>query len=163
MATTDTLLTFNPADNVPPSSAYATFDTRNGHLVLDFDAATDEAAVFAGVLPKTYAGGGLTIRIHTTATSATSGDFILTAAIERMDTGLDLDADSFATAQTATSTTSGTSGAITVTTITMTSGAQMDSLVAGEAFRLKITRDADAGGDTMTGDLELHRVEVRET
>lgn len=42
---------------------------------------------------------------------------------------------------------------ITLTTI--------DSVVAGDGFRLKITRDANNGSDTMTGDAELIAVEVR--
>jgi len=145
----------------PLATAYATPDTRNSHPVLDLDPDTDEDAVFGGVLPTTYAGGGLTVEIYWTATSATTGDVVLNAAIERMNT--DLDVDSFAAAQTATSTTNGTSGIITKTTITFTDGAQMDSLAAGEAFRIRITRDANAAGDTMAGDAELHRVVVRET
>jgi hypothetical protein len=39
----------------------------------------------------------------------------------------------------------------------------MDSLAAGESFRLRIYRDADNGSDTMTNDAELLRIEVRET
>ena len=147
--------------NQPPASAYATPDTRNSHPVLDFDADTDENAIFGGVLPTTYAGGGLTIEIYWTATSGTADDVVWNADIERMNT--DLDADSFVGANAATSTTNGTSGIITKTTITFTNGADMDSLAAGEAFRLKITRDANAAGDTMTGDAELHRVVMRET
>lgn len=39
----------------------------------------------------------------------------------------------------------------------------MDSLAAGEAFRLKVTRDADNASDTMAGDAELIGVEIKET
>ena len=161
MATGDTLF-FTPLANQPPSTLFATLDTRNLHPILAFDAATAWDAVFGGVLAGNYAGGGLTVTIHWTAASATSGDVKWNAAIERMDTGTDLDADSFASVQTTTTTTSATSGAIVTTSITFTNGAQMDSLAAGEAFRLKITRDAAAGGDTMTGNAEIHRVVVRE-
>ena len=154
-------LTFTPQANQPPTATYATPDTRNAVPVLDFDADADEYAIFGGVLGASYAGGGLTVEIYWTATSATTGDAVWTAEIERMNT--DLDADSFAAAQTTTSTTNGTSGIITKTTITFTDGAQMDSLAAGEAFRIRIARDANAAGDTMTGDAELHRVVVRET
>jgi hypothetical protein len=51
------------------------------------------------------------------------------------------------------------------TTITFTDGADMDSLAAGEAFRLKIRRDADGTGgtDDITSDCELLRVVLRET
>jgi hypothetical protein len=49
-------------------------------------------------------------------------------------------------------------------TITFTAGAQMGSLVAGEAFRLKIRRDADgtSGTDDITTDAHLMRVILRE-
>lgn len=163
MASGNTLVVFGPNDNEPPTASYATLDTRNVHPVLDFDAAADESAVFTGVLPRHYAGGGITIKLIWAASSATTGDVVWNTAIERLDTGTDMDADSFATANAATATTSGTSGANTYTDVAHTSGAQMDSLAAGEAFRLKVTRNADDAADTMTGDAELVAVEIRET
>lgn len=163
MATGNTLVIFGPLDNEPPASSYATLDTRNGHPCLDFDASADESAIFTAVLPRHYAGGGITITLIWSATSATSGDVIWNTAIERMDTGTDIDADSFATANAATATTGATSGTPAYTTVAHTSGAQMDSLAAGEAFRLKVTRDADNGSDTMTGDAELLGIEIKET
>ncbi len=161
MASGDTLVVFTPLDNQPPTASFATPDLRNAIPVLDFDAAAGEYAIFGGVLPRHYAGGGLTATIHWTATSATTNGVKWNADIERMNT--DLDADSFASAITTTTTCSGTSGIIVTTAIAFTSGAQMDSLAAGEAFRFRILRDAADGGDTMTGDAELHRVELRET
>lgn len=164
MATGDRMALFLPYDNEPPASAYATLDLRNVHPVLDFDAATDEEAVFSGVLPANYGGGGLTVRIGYSMTSATSGDVVLDAQIERIgDQQLDVDADSFAAVQSATVTVPGTSGNVDVATITFTSGAQMDSLAAGEQFRIKVRRDANNGSDTATGDLEFHFAEVKET
>lgn len=166
MASGNTLIAFGALDNEPPTSNYATLDTRNAQPCLDFDPSTDESAVFSGVLPRHYAGGGLTVRIYWAATSATSGTCRWNAAIERQDaSGQDLDSDSFATAQAAGGSAPGTSGALLYTEITFTSGAQMDSLAAGERFRLKITRDADGTGgtDDMTGDAEVFAVEVKET
>jgi hypothetical protein len=55
----------------------------------------------------------------------------------------------------------GTSGLITITAVTFTDGADMDSVAAGNAFRLKVTRDAV--NDDMTGDAELIVVEAKET
>lgn len=163
MASGNSLVSFSPQANQPPSSAYATPDTRNGILVLDFDAATDESAVFVGVLPRHYAGGGLTVTGHVMHSSATSGTSRWQGQIERMNT--DEDADSFATAQSAACTASGTSGIISTFALTFSAGANMDSLAAGEPFRLKITRDADgtSGTDDATGDAELTAIEVRET
>jgi hypothetical protein len=88
------------------------------------------------------------------------------AAIERIDaSSLDIDADSFASFQSAGGTAPGTSGMVIVVSVAFTSGAQMDSLAASEAYRLKIRRDADgtSGTDDITTDAELLRVVVRET
>ena len=78
---------------------------------------------------------------------------------------LDIDADSFATANSAGGTAPGTSGQVIKVTTTHTTGAEMDSLAAGEAFRLKIRRDADgtSGTDDITTDAENLRVVIKET
>ncbi len=166
MASGDTLLIFEPKNNDPPASAYATLDTRNSHAVLDFDGSTDEEAVFPFVLPRHYAGGGITAYHHVMMTSATSGTVRLQGAIERHDAGgLDLDADSFPAFQSAGGSVPGTSGQIVVIAITFTDGAQMDSIAVGESGRYKVRRDADgtSGTDDQTTDLELLRVELKET
>jgi hypothetical protein len=154
---TKTYTVFTPDDNQPPASDFATLDTRNSILVLDFDAATDESAVFVGVIPEAASlGSGLKIRLHWMATTATSGDCVWDVSLERMTT--DLDSDSFDTIASATTATSGTSGIPTVTEITLTT---IDSVTAGDGYRLKVTRDANNASDTMTGDAELIVVEVR--
>lgn len=163
MASGDSLLTFHPFHNEPPASNFATLDTRNLHPVLDFDAATNEDAVFTGVMPQHYDGGGVTVRIGYSMTSATTGDVDLDVAFERIgDQQLDVDADSFAAVNSIDNTTvPGTSGNVDVVSVTFTDGADMDSVAAGEQFRLKVTRDAVS--DTASGDLELHFVEIQET
>ena len=154
---TKTYTVFTAGDNQPPATNFATLDTRNSILVLDFDAATDESAVFVGVIPEAASlGSGLKIRLHWMATSATSGNCIWDVSLERMTT--DLDTDSFAAIASATTATSGTSGILTVTEITLTT---IDSVTAGDGYRLKVTRDANNASDTMTGDAELVVVEVR--
>lgn len=164
MASGQTLAIFTPLNNEPPASAFATLDLRNGHPVLDFDAGVAENAIFTFVLPRNYGGGGLTVYIHWAATSAITGDCVWNAAFERIGEGQqDIDADGFATAQAATATAPATSGNVDIQAIPFTDGAQMDSLAVGEAFRLKITRDAANASDTMTGDAELVAVEIKET
>lgn len=166
MATTNVLVQWTPLANEPPSAAFATPDLRNLHVVLDFDGATDEEAVFSGVLPAHYSGGGLTINTFWSFTSATSGSLRVQTAIERIQAStLDIDADSFASFNSAGGTAPGTSGHVIKVTTTHATGAEMDSLAAGEAFRLKIRRDADgtSGTDDITTDAELLAVEIRET
>lgn len=159
---------FRPQENVAPSSAYATLDTRNGHLVLDFDHTTDEEAVFTGILPSAYNSGGLTVEIYASATSATSGNVVWQAAIERIGNEvLDIDSDSFAAFQSSGAVAvSSTTGFVKKYTVAFTDGSQMDSLAAGELFRLKIRRDADntsATDSVTTSDMEVHLVRIIET
>lgn len=152
--------------NQPPASAYATPDTRNSHPVLDFDGTSDEEAVFGGVLPTSYAGGGVTCDLWVAFTSATTGTVRFQVAFERDDvSSVDLDSDSFAAFQSAGGSVPGTSGQLILISIPFTDGAQMDGLLAGEAFRLKVRRDADgtSGTDDVTTDAELFRVVLRET
>ncbi|MBK9711545.1 MAG: hypothetical protein IPO81_09515 [Kouleothrix sp.] len=164
MASGNSLLIFTPLNNQPPASSYATLNVRNSHATLDFDAASNESALFGAVLPTHYAGGGLTVVLMWMAATATSGNVVWNAAIERhQQTTDDLDSDSFATAQAATAAAPGTSGQVQYTTITFTSGAQMDSLAAGESFRIKVTRDAANVSDTMAGDAQLLRAFIKET
>lgn len=166
MASGQTLVVCTPQDNQPPAANFATPDVRNGHIVLDFDADSDEDAIFLSVLPRNYAGGGITVDLHWMASSAVSGACRWQVAIERHQAGTDdSDSDSFAAAQSAGSTAPGTSGSEAVTSVAFTDGAQMDSLAAGERFRLKVTRDANqtSGTDDMAGDAELVAVEIRES
>ena len=154
---TKTYAVFTATDNQPPATAYATLDTRNSIAVLDFDDATDESAVFVSIIPEAASlGSGLKIRLHWMATTATSGDVVWDVSLERMTT--DLDSDSFDTIASGTAAASGTSGILTVTEITLTT---IDSVTAGDGYRLKITRDADNGSDSMSGDAELVVCEVR--
>ncbi len=160
----DTLCVLLPRDSYPTASAYATLDTRNNTVVLDFDAAADEAAIWTSVLPVHYGGGGLTVEIHFAMTTEEDADeeVIWAVAIEALS-GQDLDSDSFAAAQTDTETVPTTCGVVDVASIAFTSGAQMDSLAAGGAFRIKVYRDADDAGDDAEGDAELIAVHIKET
>ena len=154
---TKTIRQLTPRDNQPPSSAFATLDTRNSIAVLDFDTATEEAAIFVGVIPEgATLTSGITVRITWTAATATSGDCRWGAQWMRCNT--DLDSDSFDTATEATTTTNGTSGIPNTTSITCTA---IDSVAAGETYRLRIYRDTGDAADTMAGDAELLTVEVR--
>ena len=163
MASGDTLLAFFPSDNEPPTTNYATFDTRNSHPTLDFDTTTQETAIFTGIVPRNYAAGGITCYLHWAASTATSGTIGWDVSFERIGAAQqDIDADGFASAQTVTAATvDGTSGNVTITNVAVTNGANMDSIAVGELFRLRIRRDV--ANDTAAGDAELVGVELKET
>lgn len=162
MATNETMAVWEAIGGTPPSAAAATLDLRNGHVVLDFDADANETTYFTAVLPKHYAGGNLACKLHWMATSATSGNVRWSAAFERLEAnGPDLDAAGFQTAVEANDAANATSGKLTVTTLTLTA---LDGAVAGDSFRIAVTRIAtDGTNDTMTGDAELLAVELVET
>jgi len=155
---TKTLAVFTPMTSQPPASAFATLDTRNSIAVLDFDDASVESTTFVGVIPEAAVlTSGIIARLHWTATSATSGNVRWRVEFERA--GTDIDADSFDTATEATSAANGTSGIESVAAITCTT---IDSLAAGDRFRVRISRvGTDGTNDTMTGDAELIAVELR--
>jgi hypothetical protein len=159
MATGQTLATLFPADNEPPAASYATLDTRNSQPCLDFDGSADEEAVFSGVMPSHYAGGGISVILHVGFTSATSGTANIECSVERGTT--DKDADSFDTMTDGSAVPNGTSGIETKVTINL---ANNDSIVAGDHFRLKVRRDADGtnGTDDVATDMELYSIELRE-
>jgi hypothetical protein len=163
VASGQTLLIFTALHNEPPSANFATLDTRNSHPCLDFDTTTQEIAIFRGILPRNYSGGGITVYVHWAATSAITGTIGWDVAFERIgDSQQDIDSDGFASAQTVTATTvPGTSGHVDITNVAFTDGAQMDSIAVGEMFRLRVRRDV--ANDSAAGDAELFCVELKES
>lgn len=168
MASGNTLAYFSPLAATFPPSNPARLDMRNYHPMLRFaGSGNDEEVYFEGYLPANYAGGGLSIDLEVGFSSATSGNSRWQADLERLNVaGPDVDADSFVGIfQSVGIVPNATSGITTKGTIALTSGAQMDSLAAGERFRLKIRRDQDgtSGTDDVTTDAELYGVTIRET
>jgi hypothetical protein len=160
MAVGETLASWGALAGVAPSSNPATLDLRNDRIVLDFDAATAESMHFAGVLASNYAGGDLAVMIHWMATSATTGSVRWKVQFERLEAnGPDLDASDFQTAVGVTSSANATSGKLAVAVATLTA---LDSVVAGDAFRIAVERDVAHVDDGMTGDAELLSIELQE-
>lgn len=164
MASGDTLLILTAASFIKPSSGGAVWGARNQQAHWSCDDSTDEVAYSIPlIMPEHYAGGGVTLEIETRAATATSGNFIAKAAFSR-ETGQDADSDGFAAENLSSATaTNGTSGIPTTATITFTDGADMDSVTAGDSFRLLVGRDADNASDTMSGDLQIVSVHIKET
>ena len=164
MASSETLVSINALNNEPPTSAFATLDTRVGIPILDFDAATAEDAEFGLFMPRHYDGGGLTVTIGWMASTATSGNVKWNLAMKSVsDDADDLDTKAYAAANTVTATTASASGEVDYADITFTDGSDMDSIAAGEYFRMKLTRDAADAADTMSGDAELVFIRIKET
>lgn len=163
MASGNTLLALTPTQNEPPATGYATLDSRNSVFVLDFDDSAVESAVFRGVVPGQYAGGGFTVDLYWLATSATAGDAKWGVSAERDDPNhFDLDGDNFGTESTVTTTANATSGKVVKSSLTITH-ANLGSPDPGDPFRVKVRRLASDVADTMSGDAELAAVHVKES
>lgn len=127
---------------------------------LAYDAASDEAAfwLFRAV---SYGSGNLTVTVDWYADTATSGDVIWgaqLAAITPDTDSQDVETKALATANTVTDTHLGTTGQrLHRASITVSN---LDSLAANDDVWLRIYRDADAAGDTMTGDAVLVSVGI---
>ena len=94
--------------------------------------------------------------VHILGATATSGNAKVDAAFEAL-AGQDIDSDSFAAVQTVTAAMNATSGVETIATITFTQ-AQADGILAGGAFRLRLTCDAVDAAHTMTGDMQVSNI-----
>jgi hypothetical protein len=133
--------------------------------VLAFDTTTVEYADFHAVLPRNYAGGGLTVSIAHGA-GTTTGGVAWEMAFRRIESNAeDLDTTAFtydyntlAVAALPTAV-----GEVIYSDLAFTSGADMDGLAAGEAFILRVRRATGNATDTAAADAYLHRLEIRET
>lgn len=151
-----------PDNNQAPTFNPATSDSRNSRDVLDFDDTTEESAIFPIYIDNNYRGSGLSVTIIWAASSATSDNVYWAVSFENCSANdLDMDSDSFATAVNSAGAANAVSGKLTYTTITFTNN-QIDGLSAGEFGRLKISRAAADGNDTMTGDAEVYAIILQE-
>lgn len=124
----------------------------------DFDPSTiwyiDIFGVMSGILP---ASTGCTLKFITVS-AATTGNFIFNAAFRRLP-AVDWDTTAFTyttNAQaSATTATSGTAGTPTAISIAFSTGTQMNSVVAGDSFILRLWRDASNGSDTCSSNIRV--------
>ena len=169
MASGDTMFVFLPQNNEPPTTAYATLDTFAGatgvRWVLDFDgAAANESAIFSGVWPSNYAGGGINVVIHysTSGTEVGAVQFEVSAEVLQDQDDQDAGGQDFGTATDITDTPStATANILDVTAAGAISHANCGSPSPGDGMRLKVTRDYDHASNT--DDAQLHAVVVTET
>jgi hypothetical protein len=117
-------------------------------------------------MPRNYAGGGVTVTIGwmATDTTVTPHNVVWDVAFKSVTNDADdLDTKAFAAVNSVTDQEASASGEVAYAAITFTNGADMDSVAAGEYFRLRVTRDANNGSDSLTDDAELVFVEIKES
>lgn len=163
MASGNTLVTFFPQDNEPPTAAYALLDTRNSHPLLAFNSTATAYAIFTGIMPSNYASSGVTPSLYWTAASATTGSVGWAISFERMaPSGIDIDANAFSVTITIGAlTVPGTAGVILTSAVAVSNGTNMAGVAVRDMFRFKVERNI--GGDDAAGNAELLGIEIRET
>jgi hypothetical protein len=146
-----------------PSTNKAELKSRNGHPIVAFDDTVDESAFWARRISQDYSGGNVIVDIDWVAETATTGNTVLGIQVERLAPGgQDIDTDGYATQKLSSAVaTNATNGVITRTTITL-SNSEADSIAAGDLARIRIEAKPTDGGWTMTGDLEIVGVNVRQ-
>jgi hypothetical protein len=158
----NTLIVFLAEDGQPPASGNANLDQVNSHLVVSYPQGVLTGMNFEGVLPRNYGGAGVTVTLWWLAASAVAGAPWFGVQFERHQSGTtNLTADSFGAAQTANPTAPGTFGIVKATPIVFTDGTQMNGVLLGESFRLKVYRDGTNGSDNMLGAAQLLAIEIQ--
>jgi len=170
MASGDTLFILGPKQADPTVTLSAQLTAIEGastpkeqYPVYAFDSASSEYIDFHLVMPEHYAAGGLTIEVHT-GSASTSNTYRFEAALRRIED----DTDDIEVSHTyafngVTITPASVVGETTIENITFTNGSDMDSVVAGNKFVLRLYRDHDHAGDTMAALAYLHHLHVQET
>ena len=130
--------------------------TNHSYYVLDFDASSDEAAFWQWTMPDSYDDGSIDITYYWEA-GATSGDSIFCFQAKGLSANGAEDIDSaLSSAVCETDTAQGNANDLA----SMTETNATSNFTAGEYATFKVFRDADAGGDTMTGDARLVKVKI---
>lgn len=156
-----TIADFDPWEADISMANAAVFETRAAgtgfHRLLTFVDTGTREAWFTGKMPEGYGGEDINIRIEAMAASATSGAVVFDGAIERHQRGTDdLDTDSLGTLVTATSGTFTTpNGEEQQTVILLNTAGELDSIAAGEKFRIRIRRQPGNASDTLGEDCQV--------
>ena len=164
----DTLIVFLPnSQDAPTLENFATLDARSGAsptMLLDFDATTNEYAVFKAIMPVHYADGGVNVAIHFSTGTVTSGTVAWGVAWEELTSG----ATGFTTINSSGTSVAGTRDQLATTTIAFSNGADMDSVSDSEVFRIYVIRLADGTqtddgfDDDVASDASIEAIEIRE-
>lgn len=150
---------FTALDNNPPETNFATLDTLNSISQLNFtgSGSTNIHAVFQGVIQEgADLSSGIKVRIFW-RTTATTGSARWGAQFERGNTAQS--SDSWDTATEVTTATGATANVPNITEITCTA---IDSLVAGDFFRVRISRDLSDVADDITVACSVIAVELQQ-
>jgi hypothetical protein len=129
---------------------------------IDYDASIDESNTWTNLIVSNYSSGTVKADIYYSMASANTNAVIYCIQVWAQSDGdsADMDTESYDTANCSNPTTvPGTAGYPDKITITLTN---KDSMADGDIIAIKGYRDADAVGDTATGDMELRNIVIYE-
>jgi hypothetical protein len=158
------LESFRANDAVFPATVPAQGSSRGQHGIIAFDDASTERIVFEGVMSEDYSGGNINITLvygHND-TALNDGSIQWAWEFERIEADVStLDAESYlaSTPPVAPTNADANGDVVIYFTDTMTN-AEADGILAGEAFRFRISRLGASGLDSAVGDADLIRVQL---
>lgn len=169
MASGDSLLVLGPLNGYGPDGNFATFvEIAGGQServpALAFDDTTNEFVDFHCVMPEHYGGGGLTLTVIFAAAAAT-GVVRWEAGFQRWaDDTVDIGGAHPYAYNHVEGVVPSAVDEVAYDDITFTDGADMGSVVAGDAFLLRFRRqNSGLTGTNLTGDARLLAIHVKET
>lgn len=162
MGSGDTLAVFVPFDLEPPSTLSCLLGSTNNHPVLVYESTTGLFGVFTSIMPQNYTNTtGVTVYLEVNCAS-TTGTIGWLLSMERMDVTNAPGTDSFGGVTTLTaSSANATANLPIIQSAALTKGTNMDSVVKGDTYRLKVGRDV--ANDTAVNPAQIFSIEVRET
>jgi hypothetical protein len=146
--------TTNPAD----AQQVETTAVRPDMKVLDFDAATDEFAQFSVAFPKSWNEGTVTYQVYWTPSSINTGDCIFGLQGVAIGDGDTIDV-AYGTAVTVTDAGIGTIEDQQVSAVSSAVTIAGSPAVDQQTY-FQLYRDANAGGDTFTGDARVLGIKI---
>lgn len=133
--------------------------SSGGHKLIGLDAGAVEGFCVRGRMPGAYStAANLGIAVNGHFAAATTGNARIRVSLERIDSSLDIDADSFDATQEVNVAATGTAGQPVSATFSLPNS-DVDGVQPGEAFRLKVERvGTDGTNDTASGDFQVSDV-----
>jgi hypothetical protein len=158
------LESFRANDAVFPATVPAQGSSRGQHGIIAFDDASTERIVFEGVMSEDYSGGNINITLvygHNDLI-LNDGNIQWGWEFERIEADVStLDAESYlASTPPVAPTNAGANGDVVIYFTDTMTNAEADGILAGEAFRFRISRLGAAGLDNAVGDADLIRVQL---
>lgn len=162
----------DPRDGISPPGTSAlsvsAYGVRNGHPCQEYpaseeDSTQDDSCDFVFAVPQGYDNANnIVIQIVWSAEGATSGNVVWIIEAEVYGpAAIDLDSDSFDTAQTVTTATSGTDGNTVTSTFTLPSSS-VDGAGNADLLRLRVTRNSNEALDTLAVRAQVYMILVYE-